>query len=162
MIQITSTIGVGNTALGAFDNALYKTGVANYNLLRLSSVIPYGEGVQLVEVAKPGGKWGDKLYVVMAIQVETEKGKSAAAGIGWARDKSNPKRGLFVEHEHESLDKVKELITDSLGDLFETRGLEKGEIEMETVSGVVEDKPICAFVVAVFEDEDWRTLGESL
>ena len=42
MIQITSTIGVGNTALGAFDNALYKTGVANYNLLRLSSVIPYG------------------------------------------------------------------------------------------------------------------------
>lgn len=162
MIQVTSVIGTGNTELGAFDNALHRAGVSNYNLLRLSSVIPYGEQVKVVEVAEPNGKWGDKLYVVMAIQIESEKGKTASAGIGWARDKVNPKMGLFVEHEHESLDKVKELITDSLGDLFETRGLEKGEIEMETVSGVVEDKPICAFVVAVFEDEDWRTLGENL
>lgn len=39
-IQISTGIGIGPTQLSAFDSALNNAGVANYNLLKLSSVIP--------------------------------------------------------------------------------------------------------------------------
>ncbi len=39
-IHIGTSIGTGETELSAFDTALYNAGIANYNLLYLSSVIP--------------------------------------------------------------------------------------------------------------------------
>lgn len=37
---ISSSIGTGDTRLTSFDCALLKTGVANYNLVRVSSILP--------------------------------------------------------------------------------------------------------------------------
>lgn len=39
-IYIAPGKGVGATELGAFDAALNDSGIANFNLIRLSSVIP--------------------------------------------------------------------------------------------------------------------------
>ena len=33
-------IGTGNTALNSFDNALVRAGIGNYNLLKVSSILP--------------------------------------------------------------------------------------------------------------------------
>jgi arginine decarboxylase len=41
-IQVTTGTGEGPTPLAAFDAALLDAGVANYNLILLSSVIPAG------------------------------------------------------------------------------------------------------------------------
>ena len=41
-IVLSTGLGVGPTALAAFDAALLDAGVANYNLICLSSVIPPG------------------------------------------------------------------------------------------------------------------------
>jgi arginine decarboxylase len=40
IIQVTTGTGEGPTPLAAFDAALLDAGVANYNLICLSSVIP--------------------------------------------------------------------------------------------------------------------------
>lgn len=37
---ITTGIGEGETALTSFDNALLKSGIANYNLVKVSSILP--------------------------------------------------------------------------------------------------------------------------
>ena len=39
-LYIAKAIGRGSTELAAFDAALVGAGVANFNLIRLSSVIP--------------------------------------------------------------------------------------------------------------------------
>ena len=48
-IQIGSGVGLGPTKMAAFDAALHQAGVANYNLLRLSSVIPADSHVALYD-----------------------------------------------------------------------------------------------------------------
>lgn len=44
-IQISEGVGNGPTELAAFDQALVNAGVANYNLIYLSSVLPPGSEV---------------------------------------------------------------------------------------------------------------------
>jgi len=160
-IHLATGIGSGPTTLAAFDSALNITGIANYNILRLSSVIPpqtnitiHPQGEAVPSAVMPGG-WGDRLYVVMAeIRVATP-GTQAWAGIGWVQDPETNK-GLFVEHEGNSEAQVRQDITDSLNALMETRGVDFGEISMCVVGGTCEDNPICAMAVAVYQASDWN------
>lgn len=39
-IVLTGVIGSGKNSLSAFDDALFKAGMGNYNLIKLSSIIP--------------------------------------------------------------------------------------------------------------------------
>src|ERR1700734_2746613 len=97
-IEITSGCGAAPTALAAFDCALLDAGIANFNLLYLSSIIPAGTTlVRKKPEVQSLEHWGDRLYVVIAQQRETETGTEAWAGIGWVQEEASA-RGLFVEH----------------------------------------------------------------
>ena len=48
-ITIRTGSGQGHTKLSAFDHALLTAGVANFNLITLSSVIPPRRRLRLVE-----------------------------------------------------------------------------------------------------------------
>jgi len=156
-IHVSSALGTGPTQLSAFDNALIKTGVANYNLLRLSSVIPPDAEITEYEGAVPKlpGKWGDRLYAVYAETRTSLPSEEAWAGIGWVQDPETG-QGLFVEHEGHSEQSVKLDITKSLHALLVNRGLPEMPISMNVVGGVCVDLPICAFAVAVYQVSDWQ------
>ncbi len=160
-IQLASGIGTGSTTLAAFDSALYASGIANYNILKLSSVIPpnskvivrpAGEGIP--GELMPGG-WGDRLYVVMAEKRVDTPNAEAWAGIGWVQDPETHK-GLFVEHEGDSENAVRNDIKDSLEALMRTRGVDFGSVSMEVAGGVCTGTPVCAMVVAVYQASDWE------
>ena len=87
-IQVASGTGKGHTKLAAFDSALIHIGLANYNLIRLSSIIPPRSKITVkTPVEYQPGNWGDKLYVVMAdMRVDTPN-VEAWAGIGWVQQK---------------------------------------------------------------------------
>jgi arginine decarboxylase len=164
IINMTKGIGVGPTELAAFDAALNQAGVANYNLLYLSSVIPPDSEIKvhdsrLVDVP---GDWGDRLYVVMAEQRTSIPGHEAWAGIGWVQDPTT-NRGLFVEHEGASEAGVRSDIEQSLKALMRTRGVDFGDMHMVVNGGTCEGAPLCAMVVAVYEAAAWetRTTGEA-
>lgn len=157
-IQVTDGVGVGPTELSAFDQALVKAGVANFNLIYLSSVLPAGSDVQVTDEPQPvKGDWGDRLYVVMAQQRASELGSEAWAGIGWIQDPLT-KKGLLVEHEGHSEAEVRADIRDSLQALADNRGMSFGEPQMHVSGLQCTDKPVCALVVAVFESNEWETL----
>ena len=101
--------GTGPTTLAAFDAALIDAGIANFNLLRLSSVIPPDTDVVPVKgrATRATGEWGDRLYVVMAEMRTDRPGREAWAGIGWVQDDESGK-GLFVEHEGHSEHQVRD------------------------------------------------------
>ena len=156
-IQITGGTGVGPTEIAAFDQALVKAGIANYNLIYLSSVLPPDSEVVLEPHPKTDGQWGDRLYLVMAQKRTSQRNKEAWAGIGWMQDEDS-KKGLLVEHEGHSETEVRDDITHSLKALAANRGMHFGEPQMHVVGTKYTDLPVCALVVAVFETSNWRGL----
>lgn len=157
IIKVAHGIGTGPTKLAAFDAALNHAGVANFNLIKLSSVIPPETDIQVSDKPLSGlpGDWGDRLYVVMAEERVDRPNAEAWAGIGWVQEKESGK-GLFVEHEGHSEKSVREDITQSLEALMATRNVNFGEIQMEVVGRTCKHQPVCAMVVAVFQASDWE------
>lgn len=158
-IHIATGIGAGPTTLSAFDSALNDAGIANYNLLRLSSVIPPKSEVTVhddtLDKAIMPGEWGDRLYLVMAEMRVDKPNVEAWAGIGWVQDPETGK-GLFVEHEGNSEHAVQLDIRQSLNALMATRNVDFGPIQMKVVGRTCTHQPVCAMVVAVYQASDWH------
>jgi arginine decarboxylase len=156
-IEVIRSSGTGPTTLAAFDAALIDAGIANFNLLRLSSVIPPDTDVVPLNgrATRATGEWGDRLYVVMAEMRTDRPGREAWAGIGWVQDEESGK-GLFVEHESHSEHQVRDDIEQSLGALVAGRpGHSFGPVQ-SVVHGVrCDGVPACAMVTAVYESESW-------
>jgi len=156
-INITSGIGTGLTKLAAFDTALNEAGIANYNLIKLSSVIPPKSKIKMNNQVflEKSGDWGDRLYIVMAeLRVDTPNAE-AWAGIGWVQDNITGK-GLFVEHDGNSEETVKRDIAQSLENLMATRNVNFGPINMKVVGITCEHQPVCALVAAVYKSVNWN------
>lgn len=156
LIQVTSGTGAGPTKLAAFDAALNGAGIANHNLIRLSSIVPPKAEIIVSEgpITEPIGEWGDRLYVVMAEMRVGIPNVEAWAGIGWVQDKQSGK-GLFVEHEGASEDRVRRDITQSLEALMAIRNVNFGPVQMKVVGRTCSHEPVCALVAAVFKAENW-------
>jgi arginine decarboxylase len=165
-IQVASAIGRGRTLLSSFDDALYRCGVHNYNLLALSSVIPPGSTIEEVGRHAPAtDEHGDRLYVVKADARSDQLDDAVAAGIGWYQWGDG--RGLFVEHETTATSPacaelhVRQLMQMSLSDLCHVRNLpfDEQRIRMATIAAAADGMPTTALVVAVFQSERWQTLA---
>jgi arginine decarboxylase len=155
-IRVSTGSGVGSTALSAFDAALRATGVHNFNLVRLSSVIPPCAVVLDVDGGdQVRGGWGDRLYCVYGEQRATTPGTQAWAGIGWVFQADREQGGLFVEHEGHSRKEVTRSISDSLADLTAGRPEQFGPVQMRLASATCVDRPVCALVVASYETAAW-------
>ncbi|HVX57842.1 MAG TPA: pyruvoyl-dependent arginine decarboxylase [Candidatus Saccharimonadales bacterium] len=160
-IQISEGVGIGPTELSAFDQALVHAGVANYNLIYLSSVLPPDSEVAYTQKPqRPRGNWGDRLYVVMAQKRVSVRNQEAWAGIGWIQDRKT-RHGLLVEHEGHSEAEVKDDISHSLTALARNRNMEFGSQQMHVVGTRCIDLPTCALVVAVFEAASWQSAGNN-
>jgi arginine decarboxylase len=158
-IPVASAVGYGPTELAAFDAALVAAGVADRNLLCLSSVLPPGAVVDQVDTIDncPGG-WGDRLYVVLAEARTSTPGELSCAGIGWVQDDTG--RGLLVEHHAGTDTELEKLINTSLDALILNRGmLNLPRRGLQTVSVRCVTDPVCALAVAVFSAHSWPATG---
>ena len=92
-LWVTAGADEGETELNAFDNALLRAQTANYNLIRVSSIVP--KGARLVEEA-PSLPEGALLPVVLAKAVSRVPGEliSSCVGIGLSKDSF----GMIMEH----------------------------------------------------------------
>lgn len=156
-IGITAATGEGPTSLAAFDAALRTAGVANFNLIRLSSVIPPKAVVHprsAADLPPVHGEWGDKLFAVWAFESAELLGQEAWAGVSWVQDPIDG-RGLFVEHEGGSETQVREELAASLSDLCESRGLGDLEQHSVVVGRRCEGTPVGALVIAPYQVRGW-------
>lgn len=162
-IPIVAGVGYGSTLLSAFDDALCAVGVHNYNLIPLTSVIPPGAAVTLLDRhAAPEDAHGHRLYVVKAEVRADEVGRIAGAGLGWYQ--WGDSRGVFVEHEAIGATRAtvaQELgdrICHSLRDLCAARDVPFRRQEVRSRIALVDvgDRPTCALVLAIYHAEGWR------
>jgi arginine decarboxylase len=154
-ITLTKGTGSGDTKIAAFDAALFAAGIANYNLIRLSSIIPPGTNIEIGKYVTPPDEFGHKLYIVYACEIQNETGKDAWAGIGWVMTEDGSKKGLFTEHEGHSEQEVQNLITQTLNSMKAYRPESYGEIQQEITGITCTDMPVCALVAAVYQSEAW-------
>ena len=155
-IQVARGVGDGPTKIAAFDAALRHAGVANFNLIVLSSVIPPRTVVRHVsgQSVRFDGEWGDRLYVVMAEARVSEPGEEGWAGVGWVQEQRSSK-GLFVECEAASEAQLRADVESSLDAMVAGRP-ESFQAPRYVVQGVTcTDRPVCALVVAVYESAPW-------
>jgi arginine decarboxylase len=157
-IRISSGTGVGLTRLAAFDAALIMAGVGNFNLIRLSSVIPPGSKILEVDAAQQlPGEHGDRLYCVYAEAYATSPLEQAWAGIAWSRREDGSGHGLFVEHHGMSETAVEHDLRLSLAEMSRTRGGVFVESGMKVESEQCVDHPVCAVVIATYRRVSWAS-----
>ncbi len=156
-IRVTAGRGEGRTKLAAFDAALRSAGVADHNLVRLSSVIPGGAEVAVCPAENQlRGGFGDLMYCVYAVAYATENGDDACAGIGWAFAGDGSGRGLFVEHSGHSEEQVSDMITMSLADMSTGRGHSFAFEDKLLCSAHCLGQPVCSIVVATYRTAGWN------
>jgi arginine decarboxylase len=155
-IRVSAGVGEGRTRLSAFDAALVSAGVANFNLVRLSSVIP--PGADVLSVGGPqlmAGVHGDRLYCVYAEAYASIPQEEAWAGVAWSRRNDDSGEGLFVEHGGVSEATVTHDLRMSLADLSHRRGSDFVEAGLVTTSTRCVDHPVCALVIATYYSAGW-------
>ncbi len=95
---LTKGVGRANARLASFEVALRDAGVANYNLVRVTSIfpprcqiVPRQEGIKLLDP-------GQILYIVLADNASNEPHRLIAASIGLAVPKDRNTHGYLSEH----------------------------------------------------------------
>ena len=155
-IYVSHGPGTGRTELSAFDAALVDAGVGDFNLVRLSSVVPPGTRVVEVDRLEQGyGDHGDLLYCVYAEAHAVMPGHEAWAGVAWSLRDDGSGAGLFVEHEAPSHEQLELDLTLSLEDLSATRGHRFSPAGRRVAGVRCETLPVCSVVVAAYRRQGW-------
>ena len=151
MIRVSRGTGSGPTRLAAFDRALQDAGLADYNLIRLSSVIPPNAVVrEVTSFDDVAGAHGDAAYCVYADAYASTPGEEAWAGVAWAEHHDNTGAGLFVEHAASSEAILRRDLDSTLQAMSISRGGNYRLVGRVLSSAVCVDHPVCAVVVATY------------
>ena len=97
-IFLTQGVGKHREKLSSFEMALRSAGIAQYNLVRVSSIFP--PHAKLIS-KKDGGKLlkpGQILYVVMSENATNEPHRLVASSVGVAIPKDRAQYGYLSEH----------------------------------------------------------------
>jgi arginine decarboxylase len=159
VIRVSRGAGAGPTRLAAFDAALHAAGVAGYNIVQLSSVIPPNAVVREVSGSdQVKGAEGDIAYCVYAAAYASTPGQQAWAGVAWALPQDASGAGLFVERAGGSESLVRRELDATLQTMAVTRGHVFRAAGQAVSSAVCVDHPVCAVVVATYGTVGWSTL----
>lgn len=95
---ITKGCGVAKEKLTSFEMALRDAGIAEYNLVKVSSIMPPHCKI----ISKKNGlkklSAGQIVYVVLSEQSTNEAGRQVAASVGIALPADRSKHGYLSEH----------------------------------------------------------------
>ena len=162
LIRVSTGSGVGPTRLAAFDSALFAAGVAHFNLVRLSSVIPPNAVVHEVAGSDQiSGANGDLAYCVYADAYASTTGEQAWAGIAWAAHEDRSGARIFVEQTAASESRLLHDLRVTIEAMSITRGGRYRVVGQTVGSAVCADHPVCAVVVAAYGTSRWSDLLNS-
>jgi len=125
--------GEGDAPLTAFDAALLDAGVGNFNLVKVSSVMP--PGVYRVETLDLPP--GSVLFIAFGSHRSSVAGERIAAAIGAGRSPDGP--GMIMEYAGPGIeDDAAEQVERMVREAFARRGWILDELSVQTVEHLVE------------------------
>lgn len=109
--------------LNAFDESLKLAGIANCNLIMVSSILPHN-AIQVEPIRIPPGS----LTFAVLSKMDGTRGETISAGIAWAWEK-NGEYGIVAEaHNNLSMSGIKEELTRKIFEMAKSRDIEIGEV----------------------------------
>ena len=113
VIRVVWGAATAPTDLASYDAALAEANVHDYNLVRVSSVVPADAAVEVVDEAPSLGPAGERLTVVEGrATVAPGDDSPAVACLGWSREPDGP--GIFYEAAGTDPDAVRERVDEGL------------------------------------------------
>lgn len=143
--MISAGVGESENPLVSFDKALIDAKVGNYNLVRLSSILPaHAKEVHTIDI--PEGSLLPTAYATISSDVEGEHIVSVI-GVGIPKDKD--KVGVIMEYSYKgysarkkiALSRLKQMIKEA----FEFRGWELDDIISTGVEAIAKGKTTTTF-----------------
>lgn len=133
---LTSGFGVGETKLLSFDRALRSAKIENYNLVKISSILPPGvkkkKEVDLVP--------SSILYIAYGYLISDKKGETISAVCGVAIPEKEKDIGIIMEwssyeKKEKGIEEVKRMLETAMND----RGIRIKKIEIVSIERKVKD-----------------------
>lgn len=139
---LVAGIGNGNTELNAFDSALYNAGVGNYNLIKVSSILPPASREEkLVNVAP-----GRILPIAYGSKVGQEIGTRIVAAVAVGIPENPEQIGVIMEYSGVGEGKQAELIVaDMVREAMNNRNIQIMDIKCVSSSCRVDSDFCCVF-----------------
>lgn len=128
--KISTGIGRSKYRITSFDHALCGAGVGNYNLVRLSSILPLNSQ----RMDKIGLPLGSLLPIAYAVQTGRTGMISSAVAIGYPKEYDDAHCGVIMEFEGEcGEEEAKRIVENMVREGFEKRGWALDYIESASV-----------------------------
>ena len=165
---LTRGVGIHKEKLTSFELALREAGIAQFNLVRVSSIFPphcqivsKEEGLQLLQA-------GEIVFSVIAEMSSNEPGRRMAASIGVARPADHDKYGYLSEHhtygqtEQEAGDYAEDLaatmLATTLGINFDANKDYNERREQYMMGGEIVDSTSITMAVTAAPGGVWTTV----
>ena len=123
---LVSSVGVGSHELNSFDNALFQSKIANYNLVKISSILPINAKLcKRIDLEE-----GCILYTAYAQITTKQMGEHIAAAVAVGIPKNKQNIGVIMEYSSfcnkaQAEDTVKNMVLEAM----KLRGYEIAEIQ---------------------------------
>lgn len=165
---LTRGVGVHREKLTSFELALRDAGIAEFNLVRVSSIFPpyckivsKDDGMKLLQA-------GEIVFVVLAEMSTNEPGRRIAASVGVARPADENKYGYLSEHhtfgqtEEEAADYAEDLaatmLATTLGIPFDPERDYNARKEQYLMAGEIVDTTSITMAVTAEPGGVWTTV----
>jgi len=154
-IILTSGVGTGTTKLNAFDDALLNTGIGNFNLSPVSSVIP--PKAKIIYLSKNNSekllpKVGSIVPTIYSCSYGNKFGEriTAALALGIPKDYENY-NGLIFEFAAKNItkNKAERICKEMVKEAFQVRNLKIEKILFTSTDYIVKEKIACVVAVAL-------------
>jgi arginine decarboxylase len=146
-VYLTAGFGKGSTSLNAFDGALVMANVGDYNLVKVSSILPPScEIVNSITLKK-----GSLLPIAYGFIISNKEDEIISAAVSIAVPKNYESIGVIMEvsgyYQEET---IRRMAYDMALEAMKIRNIEVEKIEVKSISGKVSGWS-CAFAgVALF------------
>lgn len=155
-VLLTSGSAVGGTPLNAFDNALRDAGVSDFNLIKVSSIIPPGVPIRrLIRRSSPVKGEG---LMVPTIYVELNSNEvgaelAVAVGAGLPPAAQHAAGVVFVAATHGRAEDAENHVEEMVGEGMRAKGLSRHRVEIESAAAVVAEPCTAVIACAIFCDD---------
>lgn len=131
---ISSGCGTSNNRLVAFDNALMNAGISNYNLVRVSSILPE----QVKRSDRVNLRHGSPLLTAYATVSSDKPGIHLSTAIAVGIPVRDEDIGIIMECEGESASETEDVAREMVQEAMKNHNIAIKDIQCSSVEGIVE------------------------
>lgn len=143
---ISAGKGRSNYKLVAFDNALISAGISNYNLLKVSSILPAKcKRKSSIEV-----EFGKSLLTAYASISSNCNGERISACVAVGIPKNKDEIGIIMEYSDYATEAhVKNICVNMVIEAMKNHSIEIAEVISSSISGVVMEEEYLSLISAI-------------